>query len=219
MSSYTPLEEAESLCVGTVDFVSPNEIKVALSIEAPEAVALNAGFPRPFPRINHYLLIPSDEGYLVGQIEWLAIERSTYPKRKGMHDFGLIDLPYPARKMSLNPVGVLTTEEVENAKSKFQFSRGVSSFPSVGDRVLLPTQSQLHAIIVSGARKRVKIGTSPLADNADVSVDPDRLFGRHLAVLGNTGSGKSCSVAGLIRWSLEAAQKKHEPSQCPFHRA
>lgn len=38
-------------------------------------------------------------------------------------------------------------------------------------------------------------------------MDPDRLFGRHLAILGNTGGGKSCSVAGLIRWSVEAAQK------------
>src|SRR5262249_12367250 len=36
-------------------------------------------------------------------------------------------------------------------------------------------------------------------------VDPDKLFGRHLAILGNTGSGKSCSVAGIIRWCLQAA--------------
>lgn len=49
------------------------------------------------------------------------------------------------------------------------------------------------------------IGNSPLVGNAKVMIDPDRLFGRHLAVLGNTGSGKSCSVAGLIRWSLESA--------------
>jgi hypothetical protein len=52
----------------------------------------------------------------------------------------------------------------------------------------------------------VLIGTSPLAADAEVRIDPDRLFGRHLAVLGNTGSGKSCSVAGLIRWSLDAAR-------------
>ena len=58
------------------------------------------------------------------------------------------------------------------------------------------------------ARRRVKIGTSPLASNAEVRIDPDRLFGRHLAVLGNTGSGKSCSVAGLIRWSIEQAYKE-----------
>jgi len=53
----------------------------------------------------------------------------------------------------------------------------------------------------------VLIGTSPLAANAEVTIDPDRLFGRHLAVLGNTGSGKSCSLAGLIRWSMDEARK------------
>jgi len=47
-----------------------------------------------------------------------------------------------------------------------------------------------------------------MALNASIMIDPDKLFGRHLAVLGNTGSGKSCTVAGLIRWSLEAAQKQ-----------
>ncbi len=46
-----------------------------------------------------------------------------------------------------------------------------------------------------------------MASDAAIMVDPDKLFGRHLAVLGNTGSGKSCTVAGLIRWSLEAADK------------
>lgn len=51
------------------------------------------------------------------------------------------------------------------------------------------------------------IGISPLAANAKVMIDPDRLFGRHLAVLGNTGSGKSCSVAGLIRWSMAEAKR------------
>jgi len=100
--SHAPFEHAESLRIGTVDFVSPDEIKVALDIEAPESVALNAGAPRPFPRVNSYVLIPVDDGYLVGQIEWLTVERSPFPKRRGMQDFGLIDLPYPLRKMSLN---------------------------------------------------------------------------------------------------------------------
>ena len=44
-----------------------------------------------------------------------------------------------------------------------------------------------------------------MANDTPVLVDPNKMFGRHLAVLGNTGSGKSCSVAGLIRWSLDAA--------------
>ena len=207
--SFSPLAYADSLRIGSIDFVSPDEIKVLLDIEAPDSVALNTGTPRPFPRINGYILISSDNGYLVGQVEWITIERSQYPKRKGMQDFGLVDLPYPLRKMSLNPLGTLQYDSKDSdGDDRYTFKRGVESFPSVGDAVLLPTQKQLRSIVESGENRRVKIGTSPLAANAEVKIDPDRLFGRHLAVLGNTGSGKSCSVAGLIRWSLEAAKKE-----------
>ncbi|HEJ3749963.1 ATP-binding protein [Pseudomonas aeruginosa] len=206
--SLSPLAYADSLRIGTIDFVSPDEIKVLIDIEAPDGVALNTGTPRPFPRINGYVLLPSEEGYLVAQVEWITIERSQYPKRKGMQDFGLVDLPYPLRKMSLNPLGVLTYESKDSKGSEaYRFRRGVESYPTVGDVVLLPTQNQLKAIVESGENRHVLIGTSPLAANAKVKIDPDRLFGRHLAVLGNTGSGKSCSVAGLIRWSMDEARK------------
>jgi DNA helicase HerA-like ATPase len=214
--SYSPLAYADSLRIGSIDFISPDEIKVMLDIEAPDSVALNTGTPRPFPRINGYILIPSDNGYLVGQVEWITVERSQYPKRKGMQDFGLVDLPYPLRKMSLNPLGTLQYDgKDQDGDERYSFKRGVESFPSVGDAVLLPTQKQLRSIVESGENRRVKIGTSPLAANAEVKIDPDRLFGRHLAVLGNTGSGKSCSVAGLIRWSLDAAKKECDQDRVP----
>ena len=202
--SQSPFEHAGGLRIGTVEFVSPDEIKVGLDIEAPESIALNAGGPRPFPRVNGYLMVPVDDGFLVGQIEWMSVERSPFPKRRGMQDFGLVDLPYPQRRLNLNPLGILcTTPDAES----YVFRRGADALPSVGAAVVLPTDSQLRSIVESGERRRVKIGTSPLAGDAQVCVDPNRMFGRHLAVLGNTGSGKSCSVVGLIRWSLEQAKE------------
>ena len=205
----TPIANAESLQIGSVDFVSPDEIKVVLDLDAPNDVALNSGVPRPFPRINSYVLVAGEGGYLVSQIEWITIERSQFPKRRGMQDFGILDLPYPLRKMSVIPLGVLKENVLEDTdKTSYNFVRGIEVFPTVGDPVLIPTQTQLKAIVESGTNRRVNIGISPLAGNAIVSVDPDRLFGRHLAVLGNTGSGKSCSVAGLIRWSIESAKSE-----------
>lgn len=209
--SQTPFSSLEGLSIGTVDFVAPNEIKVFLDINAPESVALNAGGVRPFPRVNGYVLFAVDDAFLVAQIEWLTIERSAFPKRRGVRDFGVVDLPYPLRKMSTNPVGTLRKEAGQN--DNYTFTRGAEALPSVGSSVLLPTEKQLRAIVESGEQRRVCIGTSPLAANAEVCIDPDRLFGRHLAVLGNTGSGKSCSVAGLVRWSLEAAKKKREEGE------
>ena len=148
-------------------------------------------------------MIPIDLGFVVGQVSWITIQRSPYPKRSGFQDFGLIDLPFPLRKMELQPLGTLVGTE-----NGYKFKRGLETFPSVGDIVILPTEDQLKSIIESGENRRVYIGKSPLMGNAKVMIDPDRLFGRHLAILGNTGSGKSCSVAGLIRWSLESARQQ-----------
>lgn len=205
----TPIERLSGLVVGVVESVAPDEVRVLLELDAPHSTALNTGVPAGFPRLNGYVLIPNEAGATVAYITWIGIERSPYPKRSGLKDFGLIDLPFPLRKMSLSPVGTLTSRRDRvSGMTRYELSRGVLAFPSVGDQVLIPTPSQVEAIV--GARdddKRVRIGSSPMASNAAIMVDPDKLFGRHLAVLGNTGSGKSCTVAGLLRWSMEAAEK------------
>lgn len=198
--SRSPVENHSDLRIGVIEYIAPDDIRVQLDLEAPDGVAANAGVPREFPRINSYVLIPNEGGHIVCQVEWINIEKSPFPKRKGYKDYGLIDLPFPIRKMKVTPLGILKM----NAEEKFMFQRGVHSFPSIGSPVLIPTDLQLKSIVESGSNRRVYIGNSPLTANAEVKIDPDRLFGRHLAVLGNTGSGKSCTVAGLIQWSLEA---------------
>lgn len=61
--SLSPLAHADALRIGTIDFVSPDEIKVLLDIEAPGSVSLNTGTPRPFP-INGYVLAPGEQRLL-----------------------------------------------------------------------------------------------------------------------------------------------------------
>lgn len=204
----SPIERLAELVIGTVESIASDEIRVLLDLDAPQATALNTGTPTSFPRINSYVLLPNEGGATVAYVTWIGIERSPYPKRSGLKDFGLVDLPFPLRKMALTPIGTLTVKrDRRNGGSIYELTRGVVTFPSVGDQILIPTPEQIAAIV--GAKdkdRRVRIGSSPLAANTSIMVDPDKIFGRHVAVLGNTGSGKSCSVAGLIRWSLDAAQ-------------
>jgi uncharacterized protein len=203
-----PTELLSSLIVGSVESVSPNEIRVLLEMDAPHTTALNTGTPTGFPRLNGYVLVPNEAGATVGYISWIGIERSAIPQ-KSSRDFGLIDLPFPLRRMFVTPVGTLTHYRKQpDGHTRYELKRGVLAFPSVGDQVLIPTAEQVEAIVGSkDADRRVKLGTSPMASNAPIMVDPDKIFGRHLAILGNTGSGKSCTVAGLIRWSMVAAQE------------
>lgn len=208
MTYHFNFDQLRNLSIGTVDYVSPNEIKVLLETDAPQNTALNTGVPSLFPRINGFVLIPNEVGALVGIINWLGVEHSQYPKRKGFKDYDLIDLPFPLRKMAINPIGTLKTE-IKDKETIYKLERGVYSFPSIGDTVILPKDEQLKSIVENDDEQAfVKIGRAPIAGNAIVKINPDKLFGRHVAVLGNTGSGKSCSVAGLIRWSLEEADKR-----------
>lgn len=197
--------------VGTVEEVSANAISVLLDPDAPQSTALNTGAPAGFPRINGYLLVPNEGGATVGVITKVEVARLPYPKRRGMQDFGLVELPFPARMVSLTPLGTLLARASgAGGELTVEVRRGVDIFPSVGDPVVLPTEVQLRAIVEgegAGEARRILLGTCPTAAGAPVRVDPDKLFGRHLAVLGNTGAGKSCSVAGLIRWSLDAARE------------
>lgn len=143
----SPISKISSLTIGTVESVAPDEIKVLLDIDSPRNTALNTGVPTPFPRINSFVLLPNESGAVVGIVVWLGVERSAYPKRQGLKDFGLIDLPFPLRKMAVCPIGTLLSE-----KNKWRLERGVQSFPSVGDPVILPTREQTIAIVTGQGR-------------------------------------------------------------------
>ncbi len=200
--------------IGVVESVNANAIGVLVDPSAPQATALNTGTPVGFPRINGYLLIPHESGATVGLITSVRVERLPNPRRKGVRDSGLIDLPFPARLVTLTPLGTLASKPRSDVEDLgFEVQRGVDLFPSVGDPVLLPTEIQLRALVEgeSGdAGGRIQIGVCPTAGDTPIHVDPDKLYGRHLAALGNTGAGKSCTVAGLVRWSLESAREVRE---------
>jgi hypothetical protein len=200
------IAEIAGLHIGVVESCSPTEIKVMLESDAPQATAFNTGQLQGFPRINGYVLMPNEAGAVVGLITRVAIEPGP-SARQTTGDPTIIEFAAARRRLYINPLGTLVIYRAPAAPSRrLRLLRGITTFPSVGDAVLLPSSEQLRAIVeASGTDTRVSIGTPPFANDAVVTIDPDKLFGRHLAVLGNTGSGKSCSVAGIVRWSVEAA--------------
>jgi hypothetical protein len=202
MHNFYDFDEIRNLTIGTIESVSPIEIKVLLEVDAPQNVAINTGVPTHFPKINGYVLIPNETGAIVGVINWIGVQHSNYPIRKGFKDFDLIDLPFPLKENDYHTFRCFKKKRIAPMRLKEVFI----TYPSVGDNVILPTDKQLTAIVENPDGK-FEIGKAPIASNAPIKVNPDKLFGRHLAILGNTGSGKSCSVAGLIRWSLTEADK------------
>ncbi len=89
------------------------------------------------------------------------------------------------------------------------FQRGVSQFPALGAEVFAATQRDLGMVYARPALSTVRIGTIHQDKSLPAFVVIDDLLGKHFAVLGTTGSGKSCAVALILHAILEKHGSAH----------
>ncbi len=87
------------------------------------------------------------------------------------------------------------------------FERGISQYPSINDEAHLVTEEDLGKIYGTSDSGQVTIGRLAAAGSIPVRIDLDKLISRHSAILGSTGSGKSTTVASLLR-SISVGQGK-----------
>lgn len=81
-----------------------------------------------------------------------------------------------------------------------EFSFGTNTYPLVGERVFGVGSRILSRIFAAGRRAgSATIGTYIYDSGVKVGYNPNVLFGKHLGVFGNTGSGKTCTVVSIIQ--------------------
>jgi len=105
------------------------------------------------------------------------------------------------RMLRLNPLGEIS------AKGGFQ--RGVAHFPTTGAELHIVTASTLEVLFSKYSAAEFKVGKLSASDSVDVYMDPDAFFGRHAAILGQSGSGKSWTVTSFIQSTLKAMPNAH----------
>ena len=103
-------------------------------------------------------------------------------------------------------IGELPKDDHGNPKS---FRRGVSSYPGLGNIVSRASQAELSMAYASDEDTSIRIGHIQQDVTIPAMVKIDELLGKHFAVLGTTGTGKSCSVALILRRILEKNPKAH----------
>ena len=94
-------------------------------------------------------------------------------------------------------------------ESEFDFQRGVVTYPLPGQGIFVASVAELARIYHKPDKPSIHVGTLSQATSLPVYLLTDELLGKHFAVLGTTGSGKSCSVTVLLRSILEVAPKAH----------
>ncbi|WP_419563349.1 ATP-binding protein [Ruminococcus sp.] len=96
--------------------------------------------------------------------------------------------------VSCTPIGCYS--ETEDGIS---FRQGGVNLPSPTEPVYLPDDEVINAIFSSNDNFSFQIGNLSNNDSVNYFVDGNKFFGKHIAVVGSTGSGKSCAVARLLQ--------------------
>lgn len=125
-----------------------------------------------------------------------------------------LSVPVPAQRdgdteiwiAELGLVGELWRDEGGRASL---FARGVTVYPALGDRVRVAFKSELEAAFCGDPSRSVRIGCIRQDSTIPAMVRVDELLGKHLAILGTTGTGKSCTTALILRAILEKNPAAH----------
>ena len=99
-------------------------------------------------------------------------------------------------------------EELLTGRIK-NFRRGVTRYPIPGTPVYAATANDLRQIYAADSRAHVEIGTVYPTRDTRAAVYIDALLGKHFALLGSTGTGKSTSTALILHRIIEASPKGH----------
>ncbi len=107
------------------------------------------------------------------------------------------------RELLLKPIGIYKDDN---------FTLGISIYPSLYSDVSLLTNEDLKNILMpkeyQTENQGVCLGVSKNQINHPIYIQEDKFFGMHSAVLGNSGSGKSNTIAHL----LQEIYKKEQPA-------
>ena len=89
------------------------------------------------------------------------------------------------------------------------FRRGVTRYPVPGTRVFPATTSDLMQTFSAKDRPHIEIGTVYPSKDVRGSLYVDAFLGKHFALLGSTGTGKSTSTALILHRICEMAPRGH----------
>lgn len=146
-------------------------------------------------RINSYIIIPIGSERIVAMVTSVrALDETELNKNKEA-----IFLTQSARYLVATMIGTI--------ENRGKYIQGVYNYPILDNPVWYVTRDDLDSIFDQKENASINfendyylpIGISPSFSDYKIKINPDKFFGKHAAILGNTGSGKSCTVASIIQ--------------------
>lgn len=153
-----------------------------------------------YAQINGYVILPYQDFYIVAEIFGVR-ERDSNDNWRGEKE-QILSKSKSVKYLDINPIGTIIHKK---------FKYGVSVFPTLYSDVLYIKKEELDIIFEAINDKTVideqdnsrlnllDIGTSTIFPDYKIKLDINGFFAGHSSVLGNTGSGKSCTISSMVQ--------------------
>ncbi|PCJ15807.1 MAG: ATPase [Gammaproteobacteria bacterium] len=152
-------------------------------------------------QIGSYVLITQEQTKALAMVTRMTEQEKFIPAEPGQNREDVINDPLAIRTITLVPLGRLNTDG--------EFVRGIGVFPTTGAEVHAIGADIIGAMFNRFQSKGYDVGYLPTNENQKVYFDPSSLFGRHFTILGQTGAGKSYTVANILQRAVATMPKAH----------
>lgn len=196
-----------SRAIGKIVSVSADRLVVELHRGSDNFTVVGFDDVHYVATLGSYVMVPAQAEYVVLEVIGLREKDFSTSYANGPE----MDKATASKFLDVAPVGSMP---VQGGSFKF----GVSTFPPLYADTLYARDEDLDRIFnvdqsleqatkadaedaekLGSVPHTIEIGTSAVFKDYPVKAQIDALFGGHVAVLGNTGSGKSCTVASIFQ--------------------
>jgi len=187
-----PGEPIENLAIGTIIEVDGTHIVSELNAQIAELSRVYGGIVYPIGQFGSIIRIHYGRTIVYGYVSRLRM-KSEYEQEKGL----ATSINSNARVIEADLFGEGEWIQ-EGGKWRLKFERGVSTFPLPQQKVYLTPKGELRYVYGEGGNAAIEIGEHVGSGGTPAYADMNELLGKHTALLGSTGAGKSGGVAAIL---------------------
>ncbi len=188
----TPLRRTGDFVIGTVSAISGSCARILLDISAMERISTHSD-----PSIAMAGQVGSQIKLSVGSCWLVASVRALSVESRGMNQI-IAEIDF---------IGEGDQELLTGRLNRFR--RGVTRFPVPGTQVFPVCSADMDEIYSARDGTRIEIGTVYPTEKTRAALLVDALLGKHFALVGSTGTGKSTATALILHRICDLSPQGH----------
>jgi uncharacterized protein len=199
--------------VGSVIEVRGTRVKVQVYKEMNHSSFIFQGEVISNISVNGFVIIKKGFLDLVGKIDAEYIEDLLNNKKSQEKDY----------RYNKGTISRILEVQILGFLEKRSFYSGVKQLPMIGNLVYIPTKQEILNIY-SGIKSDISVGSGlnitigqSIYEDIPVSFSINSFFSSHIGILGNTGSGKSNTLAKLFYELINAVGSEKLRDKSSFH--